>query len=228
MTPDPWQTRLLCSRAPETLVCSARQVGKSSAAAALALWAALAEAPALVLLVSPTLRQSGELFRKVIDLFNALGRPAQVAQESALRIELASGSRIVSLPGNQQGIRGYSAVRLLVLDEAAYVPDALYLSVRPMLAVSQGRLVALSTPAGCRGWFHGEWAGAGGWLRIAVRADRCPRLAPGFLVSERRAMGARWYQQEYECSFESAVDAVFSEEDIRATIDDAAAPLFRN
>ncbi len=37
-------------------------------------------------------------------------------------------------------MRGYAGVDLLVIDEAARVPDELYRSVRPMLAVSNGRL----------------------------------------------------------------------------------------
>ena len=82
-----------------------------------------------------------------LDGFNALGRPLPVVAESALRLELANGSRVVSLPGDEKNIRGYSGVTLLVIDEAARVADELYYAVRPMLAVSQGRLVALSTPS---------------------------------------------------------------------------------
>src|SRR5262249_46209279 len=114
---------------------------------------------ALVLLCSPSLRQSGELFRKVLHLFEALQRPVAVRTTSALQLELVNGSRILSLPAQEETIRGYSGVNLLLIDEAARVPDALYRSVRPMLAVSQGRLVALSTPYGKRGWFYEEWRG---------------------------------------------------------------------
>jgi hypothetical protein len=79
--------------------------------------------------------------------------------ESALQLELENGSRIVSLPGKEGTIRGYPGARLLAIDEAAWVPDDLYLAVRPMLAVSDGRLVALSTPHGTRGWFYEAWRG---------------------------------------------------------------------
>jgi hypothetical protein len=50
---------------------------------------------------------------------------------------------------------------LVIVDEAARVPDDLYRAVRPMLAVSQGRLIALSTPFGQRGWFYDELHGSG-------------------------------------------------------------------
>src|SRR5919199_2795780 len=165
MEPDPWQTALTLSSADRILMLCARQVGKSTLAAALALRAALLEAPALVLLLSPTLRQSGELFRKVMDLFGALRRPVPVVAESALRLELANGSRVVSLPGTEGTVRGYSGAALLVIDEASRVADSLYCAVRPMLAVSGGRLVALSTPYAKQGWFFQAWEGAAGWHR---------------------------------------------------------------
>src|SRR5262249_30777129 len=195
--------------------------------AALALKAALPEPPALVLLLSPTLRQSGELFRdKVLRLYNALGRPVPTTQESALQMTLANGSRIISLPGDEQTIRGYSGVALLVVDEAARVGDALYFSTRPMVAVSRGKLVCLSTPFGQRGWFYESWTGAEPWQRVRVTADQCPRISPEFLEEERRVLGRRWYAQEYECSFEVVIDAVFVTADVQAAITPDVKPLF--
>ena len=73
---DPWQRDVLDSHAQGLLLCCSRQAGKSSVAAGLALLTAFVEAPALVLLLSPTLRQSGELFRdKLLPLYRGLGRP---------------------------------------------------------------------------------------------------------------------------------------------------------
>jgi hypothetical protein len=185
------------------------------AAAALALQVALLEPASLVLLLSPTQRQSGELFRdKVLRLYQALRRPVPTVQESALTMGLANGSRIVSLPGEEATIRGYSGVRLLVVDEAARVPDELYRAVRPMLAVSGGRLLALSTPFGKRGWFYEEWSGKRPWRRVRQTAAQCPRITREFLAEERAALGERWYRQEYDCSFEDAVGQVFSDSDI--------------
>jgi hypothetical protein len=224
--PDPWQERLLHSNSTRLLILCGRQMGKSTVSACLALLTALLEAPALVLLLSPTLRQSGELFRdKVVRIYDALGRPVAATRQTALTLELANGSRITSLPGDEGGIRGFSGVGLLLTDEASRVDDALYCSVRPMLAVSKGRLLALSTPFGKRGWFHDEWHGPGAWERVRATADQCPRISPVFLAEERQALGPRWYRQEYECSFEDTVDAVFSHEHVmRACVD--APPLF--
>jgi hypothetical protein len=159
-------------------------------------------------------------------LYNALGRPVAVTQESALQMTLANGSRIVSLPADEETIRGYSGVRLLVVDEAARVLDPLYYAVRPMLAVSKGRLIALSTPFGKRGWFFETWHSKEAWQRVKKTAAECPRISQAFLQEEKRAIGERWYRQEYECSFEETIDQLFAYEDIRASLNNNIQPWF--
>jgi hypothetical protein len=156
LRPDPWQRELLLCADRQVLLNASRQSGKSTVVSALALHTALFTPGALVLLVSPSLRQSAEIFRKVIDAYKALSRPLPALMHTQLRLELANGSRVLCLPGREDTIRSFGGVSLLVIDEAARVADDLYRSVRPMLAVSQGRLVALSTPFGQRGWFYQE------------------------------------------------------------------------
>jgi hypothetical protein len=208
------------------LLCS-RQSGKSQVAAALALREALLAPPALILLLSPTLRQSGELFRhKLLPLWRALGSPCLGARPTQLQLELANGSRIVSLPENEEGIRCFSGVRLLIIDEAARVSDDLVRAVRPMLAVSKGALAALSTPFGKRGWFWEAWEGKAAWRRTRITAAECPRITAEFLAEELAELGERWYRQEYFCSFEDVIDAVFAWSDIQAALADDLQPLF--
>src|SRR5262249_50146843 len=142
-------------------------------------------------------------------LHSGLGRPVRTVQESALTMELANGSRIISLPGDEETIRGYSGVTTLIVDEAARVLDALYYSIRPMLAVSGGRMVCLSTPFGKRGWFHDSWHSAEEWARVRITADQCPRISKAFLEEERRAIGERWFAQEYLTEFRDTINAVF-------------------
>jgi terminase large subunit-like protein len=226
LTPDPWQRQVLGSAVDRLLLLASRQAGKSSVPAALALHTALTRPGAPVLLLSPSTRQSGELFRKVMDLFSALRRPVAVVAESALRVQFGNGSRVLALPAKEGTVRGFSDVALLVVDEAARVPDELYYAVRPMLAVSRGRLVALSTPFGKRGWFHEAWYGDGNWERVKVTAPECQRISAEFLEEERRALGERWYRQEYLVSFEDVVDAVFAYADIQAALSAEVKPLF--
>jgi hypothetical protein len=227
LDPDPWQAQLLRSDAQQTLLLTTRQAGKSTTVAALALHTALYQPGALVLLLAPALRQSTELFLKVMQAYTALGRPVPERESSALRLTLANGSRIVALPGTETTVRGFSGAALLVVDEASRVGDELYFALRPMLAVSSGRLVALSTPFGQRGWFYSTWReGGAAWQRIKVTAHQCPRIAPAFLAQERQALGERWYAQEYLCEFSDTVGQLFSSESIFAAVTDAVRPLF--
>jgi hypothetical protein len=83
-----------------------------------------------------------------------------------------------------------------------------------MLSVSQGRLIALSTPFGTRGWFYEAWRGDEPWQRVEVTATRCPRISTQFLEEERRTMGDWWYQQEYMCAFMAAETQPFRREDV--------------
>jgi len=216
---DDWQAEVLRSNADRILLNCCRQSGKSTIAAMLALHLALYQPGSLALLLSPSLRQSQELFKKVIDLYSSLAEPVPSEAESALRIELQNRSRIVSLPGKEATVRGYSGVALLVVDEASRVDDALYYSVRPMLAVSGGRLVALSTPYGKRGWWFEEWTqGGDAWLRVQITAQECPRISEAFLEEERQHLGEWWFKQEYFCEFMDAQTAAFSWEAVQAAM----------
>jgi hypothetical protein len=224
LVPDPWQAQLLRSAAPRVLLNCCRQAGKSTMSAVLAVHTVLYQPGALVLLLSPSLRQSQELFRKCLHVYRAAGRPVAPEAESALRLELETGARIVSLPGTETTVRGYSGVDLLIVDEAARVKDELYYSIRPMLAVSGGRLAALSTPFGTRGWWFESWRGAEAWERYEVPATACPRITPEFLAEEQRNMGEFWFKQEYGCEFIDAQSQAFRRADIDRAFTEEVTP----
>ncbi len=81
MTADPWQAKLLRSTAQRHLLLCTRQASKSTTTAALALYEALYNSPALVLLLSPSLRQSQELFKKVLSYYRAMDKPVPTRNE---------------------------------------------------------------------------------------------------------------------------------------------------
>src|SRR2546423_447267 len=132
LTPDPWQQQFLRAPGRQVLLNCSRQSGKSRTASALAVHTALFRPGSLTLLVSPSLRQSLELFRKVLDGYQALDQPVAVRSFAQTRLELISGSRVIGLPGREETIRSFSNVALLIIDEAARVPDDLYRALRPM------------------------------------------------------------------------------------------------
>jgi len=227
LAPDPWQSEVLRAKAQQLLLNCSRQAGKSQTAAGLAIDAAHSDAPALVLVLSPSLRQSQESFRVIMELYRRLELGSVAPDsESSLRVELGNGSRIVALPGKEATVRGYAKVDLLIIDEASRVADDLYRAVRPMLAVSGGRIVCLSTPFGKRGFFHREWTEGEGWERVQITADQCPRIPASFLEQERKSMPEAWFRQEYFCEFSEAEGAVFSHADVMAALTDNVQPLF--
>jgi hypothetical protein len=229
IAPDVWQSDLLRSDARQMILLCSRQSGKSTITSILALHQAIYKPDSLILLLSPSLRQSQELFRKLQDFYNALESDysPQAVEESSLRLELSNGSRIIALPGKESTIRGFSGVALLIIDEASRVEDSLYQSVRPMLAVSGGRIVLLSTPFGKRGFFYQEWTDGQDWQKVKITADQCPRIDKEWLERERAMIGDWWYQQEYFCEFVETNDQVFSYDDIQSALDPNIAPLFQ-
>jgi hypothetical protein len=78
--PDPWQAEVLRLQPRRTLLLCSRQAGKSSVSALLGLWTALYEPEALVLFVSPSLRQSSELFRTTMLFYQRLAGVPELAQ----------------------------------------------------------------------------------------------------------------------------------------------------
>jgi hypothetical protein len=226
LEPDGWQEELLCSTSDRVLLNCSRQSGKSTISGIIALHRALYHPGSLVLCLAPALRQSQELFGKVLGFYRDLGRPVSPQGERKLSLELENGSRIVTLPGSEKTIRGFSGTSLLVLDEAARVEDELYFAVRPMLAVSGGALMMLSTPYGKRGVFYEEWTAGHGWERYEVPANQCPRISEEFLEEERAVLPSWVYRQEYECSFEETEDQVFTTEMVERALTSEVTPLF--
>jgi len=225
--PDLWQEKVLNSTCKRMLLNCSRQSGKSTTAGILALHRALFHPGTLVLLLSPSLRQSGELFRKVNEHIRNLKVPPKKLEDNSLSCKFSNGSRIVSLPGTEATVRGYSGVDLIIEDESSRVQDDLYFSVKPMLAVSGGRHILMSTPFGMRGHFFNEWENGGDiWERIRITADECPRITKEFLADELRSLGEWVYKQEYFCEFVAATGQVFSYEQIMAAMDVSVKPLF--
>lgn len=223
---DPWQQVVLASRGKRDLLNVTRQGGKSTVSAVLALHEALYHSASLSILVSPSQRQSGELFRKVTDLKDRLPNQPDLIEDNKTSLHIAGGGRIVSLPGSEATVRGFSAATLIVEDEASRVDDALYMAVRPMLATTEGRLLLMSTPFGKRGHFWKEWSEGVNWQRTEVPATQVPRISKSFLEEEKSSMGAWWFEQEYLCQFKESTDSVFSHDTVMGALSDDVLPLF--
>ena len=223
---DAAQERVLATDHKRGLLNCTRQWGKSTVTAAKAVHQAFTEAESLTLVVSPSARQSGEFVRKAARFAKHLGVRTTGDGDNELSLLFPNGSRIVGLPGSEATVRGFSAVSLLLVDEASRVSDDLYHAVRPMLAVSGGALWLMSTPFGKRGFFYEAWTNGGrDWLRVKVPATECPRIAKSFLEEERENLGDRWFRQEYLCEFVDSTSGVFGRDLVERAITAEIEPL---
>ena len=219
--PDAKQTELLASGVKRGIVNCTRQWGKSTVAAVMAVHRAYTVPGSLVVVACPTEKQSAELVWKARDFALRLGVKQRRDGSNRISLKFPNGSRIVGIPGKEATLRGFSAVSLLIVDEAARVGDDVYKALRPMLAVGEGDLWLLSTPFGKRGFFHENWAcGGEDWVRFTVPATECPRISAKFLEEERRALGETWFRQEYLCEFADDGREVFGWDAVTAALDD--------
>ncbi|HLJ95956.1 MAG TPA: terminase large subunit [Gemmataceae bacterium] len=226
LAPDPWQEEFLASEYRRALLLCSRRSGKTTAAAVKALQAAMfapPEQPATVLLFAPAGKQSTEMLETIHRLYRKLNKPVPRETERQSVLDFENGSRIMPMTANEDTSVGFTPT-LIIIDEAARVPDALYDALKPMLALGKCQLIALSTPFGKRGWFWREWFNEKRqWKRVRVTADDCPRITKEFLEDERRgARSESWWLQEYFCSFEQVEGLVYP--DLAACVSDLPSP----
>ena len=221
------QVQFLTSRAKRGVVNCCRQWGKSTVMAIKAIHRALSVAGCLVLVAAPTERQSGLFLSKVEALVLSMGLRLKGDGYNKLSLLFPNGSRIVGLPGIDANIRGFSAVSMLIFDEASRIPDAMYKALRPTLAVGNGDLWVLSTPNGRMGFFYEEFEfGGDRWERIQVDVSACgSRISSEFLEDELASMGAAWVRQEYFCEFVDSGGTVFDRAVVEGAVDDGIEPL---
>jgi hypothetical protein len=145
--------------------------------------------------------------------------------------EFPNGSKIISLPCSSKTTVGKSSISMMIIDEAARVPDEFYKALSPMRAASlrthgrEPKLVVASTPFGKRGWFWELWdksvkARAAGRKPLfevwEVTADQCAWLSKEFLQDERDSIGDLWFFQEYFCKWLDTANALFNFEHVEA------------
>jgi len=224
--PDAKQVEVLRSNAKRGILNCSRQWGKSTVAAAKAVHRAYTRPGSTVLVACPCERQSAEFLRKASGMVRKLNIAPRGDGDNATSLLFPNGSRIVGLPGMAATVRGFSAVSLILIDEAAAVTDEMYRSLSPMLAVGDGDLWMMSTPRGRHGFFYETWAGGDeDWLRMSVTAMDCERISPGFLDKERRNMPASWFAQEYMCEFTADGTEMYDRQLITDALDESFSEL---
>jgi hypothetical protein len=222
--PDPVQEKVLAQNPSRLILKCTRQWGKSTLATILAIYRAMIMPGSLILVVGPTARQSANIIRKARQMLVKAGLyQTVIARKSGagnhdLTLAFTNGSEIIALPGDAETTRSFSAVSLLIIDEAAYVPDPIYYAFRPTLAVSRGDLAIISTPCGKRGFFHNEYEySVEKFYKVEVKAADCPRIPKDFLEIER-SKGEDYFAQEYDCQFVENGEYLFDADQLKNLI----------
>lgn len=215
LQPDDWQSELLSLRHKRVLCANSRQSGKSLASCAAAATIAALNDNCTVIFVSPSQRQSQENIKRCSDLVIGAGYEGEIASTKQLEIHFKNQSRIITVPSNASGVRGYSNVRGLLLEECAFFgDDSIFEAVFPFVATQPQAIVyALSTPNGRNNWFARQWFEVPHWKRIEVPATLISRIPSEFLAQQRLELGERKFSQEYMCQFISG-DSAFLPADI--------------
>jgi hypothetical protein len=206
---DPWQRLLMASEHPALLLLTSRQVGKSHVVSLRAAYRAK-HLRRRVGVLSPTLRQSGIVYRRACQWLNAHGR-TDTERRTLTEVELVGGGSIIAFPGDRPdlAIRG-DTLDDLIVDEASRIKDELIAAASPTVATRAGaNITYLSSPAGQRGAFHRAWVAEEWWHKVKVTADQCPRISPSFLARERVRLGRTLYAQEYEAEFVASAGGLF-------------------
>jgi Terminase large subunit, T4likevirus-type, N-terminal len=197
--PQPWQAQFL--RAPlgaSILALTARQVGKTTAAAWAIAHGMIFSPGSLSVIVCPAQRQSAEAVRRVKDRLIKAG--AKLKSDNVYGLELENGARVLALPGSDDSIRGLTVDGWIVADEAARLTDDLIAAVRPMRARQcNTRLAMLSTAWSRTDPFWTAWTSDNpSWIRLQATAD-CDGtpLSKGFLDDERQELGEANFKREY-------------------------------
>lgn len=155
--PHWYQDELINDMSIFIAACWSRQIGKSEAIAHKAIHEAFTNEFADVIIIAPVKRQARELFTKITKaitqspiIFNSV--VGRMTQES---ITFDNGSRIINLAAGDEGVqlRGYS-IALLIIEEAAFIPEAVFVAVEQGLSSTGGREIMISTPYGKNNEFY--------------------------------------------------------------------------
>ena len=151
-------------------------------------------------------------------------RPVQITEpsESELMVRLASGA-MVRLYGsdNPDALRGPYLDGAVMDEFSQHRPDVWSAVVRPMLSDRRGWATFIGTPKG-KNEFWELWREAlekiVTWYTLMIKASTSGILPQEELSDMLEDMGEDLYEQEMECSFESAIKGAFYSKEMRTML----------
>jgi phage FluMu gp28-like protein len=226
-----WQKKWLDDNSRFRIMLKSRAVGGSFLIALESFLDSLLNPNFTILLVSFSMRQSLELFRKVKEHINRWkGIRIRVGDdvytfnatlsETKTQVEFENGSRIVSLPNNPDAIRGFRADHVYVDEAAMFKNDfEIKAAIIPTIAGKEGRLSLISTPKGKRGWFYEAWMSET-FSKHKVHYSMAPHITESDLEGMKASMTPLEWAQEMEMEFLDELNALFPYEMILACAED--------
>jgi hypothetical protein len=148
--PYAWQSSVLRDRSKRKMIDGARRGGKSTIISTKPSHKARFYNKSVTLILAPTQTQAVEDTRIIRNFMASDPGYPEVKRASDEQIELANKSRIIVVPATETSARGYPDADLIIVDEAAYVEDKIFLDcILPMLNGNPRlELILISSPHG--------------------------------------------------------------------------------
>ena len=211
ITLDPWQKSVL-ETSGNICLRSGRQVGKSTVIGRKAAEYALNNPGKLIMIISRTERQAGLLFSKIlVNIHQIDKRQLMRGKERPTKhlIHLKNKSKIYSLPAGDTGygIMGFT-IDLLIADEAAFIPEEVWNSIIPALAITRGEIWLLSTPFVKQGYYFQCFSDPS-FTAFHTSSEDCPRKDQAFLDRQKEILTKAQYAQMYLGQFVDEIRQFF-------------------
>jgi PBSX family phage terminase large subunit len=195
---------------------SARRTGKSYAAAILA-FAKLLEPGQQVMVVAPNFSLSSIIWDYVTDLIKQLEIELDRFNQKDKVVKLINGSVFRLLSANNRDSLVGRAANLLIVDEAAIIPNDEYYTrdLRPALSTfKDSRCLWISTPRGKGNYLYeyylrGEDPEYPDWTSSIHTWRSNPLLSENDVEEARKSITRALYLQEYECEWTTTESQVY-------------------
>lgn len=212
--PFSYQKKILNCKSKRIAIRSGRQIGKTTCMAALVLYRAFTYPSQIILIIAPKRGQSKILFQMIQDFVNNKEFiKKSILRETTTEMFFDNGSRMYCLSGAIQSsdkTRGHSP-NLMIIDEAAFVPNETYDALKPSVIASKGDIILISTPYGKRGFFYNAFLPKSEYTPFCIKCSQCPNISAIDLQKERNRPGMtkNKFKQEYEAEFIGESDVFF-------------------
>ena len=212
---------------------AARRTGKSYAASVVA-FAKLLEPGQQVMVVAPNFSLSSIIWDYVTDLIKNLGVEVLKFNQKDKVVKLINGSVFRLLSANNRDSLLGRAANLLIVDEAAVIPNDEYFirDLRPALSTFEdSRCLWISTPRGKGNYLYKYFLRGGDpdfpkWGSDLFTWRANPLLSPEDVEEARKAMSRAMFHQEYECEWTTTEDQVYESLDEEKHIGDFVGERF--